>query len=76
MVTERFIELVIGRLVTDEDFRRAFREDRRAALDGLPQRGVPMTESECAALLSTDLALWERVAEQVDPRLQRASLTA
>jgi hypothetical protein len=76
MVTERFIELVIGRLVTDEDFRRAFREDPRAALDGLPQRGVPLTESECAALLSTDLALWERVAEHVDPRLQRASLTA
>ena len=76
MVTERFIELVIGRLVTDEDFRRAFREDPRAALAGLPQRGVPLTESERAALLATDLALWERVAEHVDPRLQRASLTA
>ena len=74
MVTERFIELVIGRLVTDEDFRRAFRDDAQAAVDALPQRGAPMTDSERTALFSTDLALWERVAEQVDPRLQKASL--
>lgn len=46
MVTERFIELVIGRLVTDEDFRRAFRDDPQAAVDALPQRGAPLTDSE------------------------------
>ena len=74
-MTERFIELVIGRLVTDEDFRRAFRDDPRAAIDGLPQRGAPLTESEVDALLSTEVAFWDRAAEQVDPRLQRASLT-
>jgi hypothetical protein len=74
MVTERFIELVIGRLVTDEDFREAFRNDPQAAIETLPQRGAPMTAGERTALLSTDHGLWERVAEQVDPRLQKASL--
>ena len=73
-VTERFIEQVIGRLVTDEEFRREFAADPMTACAALPQRGTPMTAEETAAILATDLALWERAAEELDPRLQRASL--
>jgi hypothetical protein len=73
-VTERFIELVIGRLVTDEEFRREFAADPNSACAALPQRGTPMTAEETAAIVVTDLALWERAAEDLDPRLQRASL--
>ena len=71
---ERFIEQVIGRLVTDEEFRREFAADPMTACAALPQRGTPMTAEETAAILATDLALWERAAEELDPRLQRASL--
>ena len=73
-MTERFIEQVIGRLVTDEEFRREFAADRIGACASLPQRGLPMTAEETAAILATDLTLWERAAEELDPRLQRASL--
>jgi hypothetical protein len=35
-----------------------------------------LTHAEIAALVATDSSLWERVAEQVDPRLQKISLKA
>jgi hypothetical protein len=73
-VTQRCIESVIGRLVTDEDFRGGFLIDPHQALVDLLERGTHLTHTEIAALIATDLTLWERVAEQIDPRLQKASL--
>ncbi|MEZ5286649.1 MAG: Os1348 family NHLP clan protein [Vicinamibacterales bacterium] len=70
----RSIEILIGRLVTDEDFRTAFRRDPRAALDDASAGGLALNASEIRALLETDPDLWERVAAEVDARLQKASL--
>ena len=70
----RSIEIVIGRLVTDEDFRSAFRRDARAALANASTWGLELSVSEVVALLDTDRTLWDRVAEEVDARLQKASL--
>jgi hypothetical protein len=73
-VTQRSIEAVIGRLVTDEAFRASFLEDPRDALAQLVERGLHLTSSEIAALIAMDGQIWERVADQVDPRLQKANL--
>ena len=73
-MTRRAIELVIGRLLTDEDFRETFRRDPHLAFGELLERGTHLTQAEIAALMSIDESLWERVAEQIDPRLQKASL--
>jgi hypothetical protein len=73
-VTQRSIEAVIGRLVTDEDFRESFLCDPHEALAQLLERGTHLTHAEIAALIATDSDLWRRVAEQVDPRLQKVSL--
>ena len=73
-MTQRYIEVVIGRLVTDEDFRQTFVRDPHTALAELLARGTHLTHAEIAALVATDTRLWGRVAEQVDPRLQKASL--
>jgi hypothetical protein len=73
-MAQRFIEGVIGRLVTDEAFRAAFLEDPHGVLTHLLDGGVHLTRMEISALLATDSALWERVADSVDPRLQKASL--
>jgi hypothetical protein len=75
-VTQRCIEMVIGRLVTDEEFRETFLSDPHQALGELLERGMHLTHSEIAALIATDCSVWERVAEQVDPRLQKISLKA
>ena len=75
-LTQRSIEMVIGRLVTDEEFRQTFLSDPHLALSELLERGTHLTLAEIAALVATDAALWGRVAEQIDPRLQKASLKA
>ena len=75
-MTQRSIETVIGRLVTDEEFRAMFALDPYRALEELLARGTDLSYAEIAALVATDGTLWSRVAEQVDPRLQKASLKA
>lgn len=70
----RSIEILIGRLVTDEEFRRAFRRNPRAALANASAWGLELTKGEVGALLDTDHLLWDRVAQELDARLQKASL--
>jgi hypothetical protein len=73
-VTQRSIEMVIGRLSTDEAFRQRFMDDPHLVLVELLETGTHLTHVEIAALIATDPTLWERVADAIDPRLQKASL--
>jgi hypothetical protein len=73
-VAQRTIEMLIGRLVTDEAFRDEFVGNPYRALVALCERGLILSATEIAALVSTDPALWARTAAALDPRLQKASL--
>lgn len=73
-MAQRDVEGVIGRLATDEEFRRRFLADPASTLGGLVEQGVGLSRAEVAALMATDPELWDRVAETLDPRLQKASL--
>jgi hypothetical protein len=73
-VSQRYIEIVIGRLVTDEGFREMFLSDPHRALGDLLERGTQLSHAEISALVAIDRTLWERVADEIDPRLQKASL--
>lgn len=73
-MTQRSIEMVVGRLVTDEDFRQTFLDDPHQALGDLLERGLHLTHAEIAALIATESRLWGRVADEIDARLQKASL--
>ena len=73
-VTQRSIEIVIGRLLTDEEFRRTFLRNPHEALGELLERGTLLSHAEIAALVGIDSKLWPCVAEKIDPRLQKASL--
>ena len=74
-MAQRIIEMLIGRLITDEQFRREFQADPEATLLALGGRGLELSRTEIAALLNTDATLWGRTAESIDPRLQKASLS-
>ena len=65
-MTQRNIEMVVGRLVTDAEFRETFVSDPHRALGRLLERGVHLTHVEIAALIATDPALWGEVAEELD----------
>jgi hypothetical protein len=72
-VAQRSIEILIGRLITDEAFRSTFRRDAATLLAGFIESGYELTPVEITALCATPADVWERVAEHVDPRLQKAS---
>ena len=74
-MAQRSIEILIGRLVTDEAFRSAFRTDPAATLIGFVESGYELTPLEIDALRATPAAVWEFVAERIDRRLQKASLS-
>jgi hypothetical protein len=73
-VAQRIVETLIGRLITDEDFRTEFRQHPERVLTSLSERGAALSRTEIAAVLNTDPSVWARTAEAIDPRLQKASL--
>jgi len=73
-LAQRIIEMLIGRLITDEQFRSEFIRDPENTLLGLRDRGLELSRTEVAALVNTDRAVWARTADAIDPRLQKASL--
>jgi hypothetical protein len=73
-MSQHNVEKVIGRLVTDEAFRRGFVEDPAAALASLAERGVELTECERQALRTVDAGLLTRFADTIDPSLQKSDL--
>ena len=70
-MSQRGVERFIGSLVTDEGLLRRFREDPRAVLEELAERGLELNECERASLASLDAKEVARFAKAIDPRLQR-----
>ena len=75
-MSQKTVQLIIGRLVTDEEYRARFLDDARAFLLALREQGVELTLREIDALIRTDVALWPEAADRIDPDLQRSSLRA
>ena len=69
----RNIEIILGRLLTDEAFRRAFLRDPRGTLDRAGLCGLALRTGEIRALLATDRSLWERASHALDSRLKKAA---
>ena len=74
-MAHRSIEILIGRLLTDEAFREAFLENASRALQIFCETGHELTPLEISALLATRSNLWSVVAREIDPRLQNAKLS-
>jgi len=70
-VAHRSVEILIGRLVTDERFRLAFCRNATTSMTGFIESGYELTAVEIAAVRATPTDVWERVAGQNDPRLQK-----
>lgn len=73
-MSQRAVEHAVGRLVTDERFRRLFVSDAAAALRELAEEGLELLPHEATALIATDSRLWDQLADGMDPRLQKISL--
>jgi hypothetical protein len=73
-MSHRNVQLVIGRLVTDEELRQQFLRAAHETLARLSERGWDLTSAEIDALIETDAHLWSWVAVKLPSRLQRCSL--
>jgi hypothetical protein len=73
-MSQKTVQWLIGRLITDEEVRLHFLEDPPGLLNRLREEGFALTNTEIDALLQTDRAVWSQAAERIDPRLQRSSL--
>jgi hypothetical protein len=75
-MTQRGVEIVVGRLVTDEAIRRRFRQAPAQALRELMALGIELSAVEQAALQSLDPSALQHFAQALDSRLQKAVLVA
>jgi hypothetical protein len=73
-VSHRNVEILIGRLLTDEDLRRRFIREPAATLDDFCQQGWELSQCEIGALLSRDASMWDELARRIPSKLQRCSL--
>ena len=72
-MTQRSIEMVVGRLVTDEEFRESYLRNPPRMLTDLLERGLRLSHAEIAALIATDPQLWRTAANEIDSRLRKAA---
>ncbi len=73
-VAQKNVEMVIGRLVTDEGFRQRFAAAREETLDAAAACGLVLTPTERRALLEVDVDACASFAQRLDPRLQKICL--
>lgn len=70
-MSQRTVQLLIGKIVTDEELRRRFVRQPAETLWALREQGLELTALEVDALVRTDGTLWEATAERLHPSLQR-----
>jgi hypothetical protein len=73
-MSQKTVQLIVGRLLTDEDFRVRFLAEPIETLTALRDQGFELAAPEINALLRTDRRLWADAAARIDPQLQRVSL--
>ena len=73
-MSQRNVELFVGRLLTDDELRGRFIDAPESTLAEFCGQGWELTRGELEALLETDARLWYLAAAGLPSRLQRCSL--
>src|SRR5881296_2065377 len=73
-MTHQSVEILIGKLVTDEELREAFQQNPHGVLMWLLRQGLQLSRLEIEALRSIKPSDLSGLAEMIDRRLQKASL--
>jgi hypothetical protein len=74
VMSQRSVEILLGKLVTDEEVRQRFRVDAEAVLAWARDLGLELSAVEAEALRGLDARALDELAGALDPRLQKASL--
>ena len=76
-MSQRNVEILLGKLLTDEDFRRSFfpapsSGEKAPNFDAASSRCLDLTPIERSALSSLRRHRFELMAESIDPRISRS----
>jgi hypothetical protein len=72
-MSQRSVEKLLGRILTDDDFRRAFFPVRAASFELAATHGLDLTPTERSALSALKARRFECIAQELDPRISRSS---
>lgn len=72
-MAHKTVQLIIGRILTDEAFRERFVADPAEILSSLREMGYDLTRLEIDALSKTNRELWQQGPDWIDARLQRCA---
>jgi len=70
-MTQKAVESLLGRLLTDHGFRRRFYEEPATSCR---QEALDVTSRELEAVLVVGESLFEEFAHRLDPRIVRAAV--
>lgn len=70
-MSQKNVEIVIGRLATDETLRTRYLADPAATLASLREAGLVLNPAEAEALLEIPEEAWLALAAAIHPRLQK-----
>ena len=72
-MSQRSVEKLLGRILTDDDFRRSFFPVRAASFELAATHGLDLTAIERSALSSLKPRSFDCIAQALDPRISRSS---
>ena len=74
-MSQRGVEVVVGRLATDAAFRDRFDVSPEQVLQECTADGIELSRIEIIAIQSLDMSALRRFAATLNPRLQKATLS-
>ena len=74
-MSQKCVELLLGRILTDEDFRRDFFPIRDFSFAVAASHGLELTAVERSALSSLQGRRFEFIAQSLDPRIARSGVS-
>jgi hypothetical protein len=73
-MSQRHVELLIGRLLTDDELRDEFTRAPFETLTACCEHGWDLSRREIDAFAQTDVAFWSLAASRLPSELRRSSL--
>ena len=74
-MSQKCVELLLGRILTDEDFRRDFFPIRDFSFAVAASHGLELTAVERSALSTLQGRRFEFIAQTLDPRIARSGVS-
>ncbi len=74
-MSQKCVELLLGRILTDEDFRRSFFPIRDFSFAVAASHGLELTAVERSALSTLQGRRFEFIAQTLDPRISRSGVS-